>query len=52
MPMEEKPFRSDQEPADIQIHMGHPHVRPHVVQVPGKTGELTKSDFVTSFLRR
>ena len=50
MPLDEKPFRSDTEPADIQVHMGHPQVRPHVVPAPGKTGELTKRDFVTSFL--
>jgi hypothetical protein len=50
MPLDEKPFRSDAEPADTQIRMGHPRVRPHVVPAPGKTGELTKNDFVTSFL--
>jgi hypothetical protein len=50
MPLDEKPFRSDAEPADTRIRMGHPRVRPHVVPAPGKTGELTKRDFVTSFL--
>jgi hypothetical protein len=30
--------------------MGHPRVRPHVVPAAGKTGELAKHDFVTSFL--
>jgi hypothetical protein len=30
--------------------MGHPRVRAHVVPFSGKTGELTKQDFVTSFL--
>ena len=50
MPMDEKPFRSDVEPADIQIRLLHPHVRPHVVPATGKTGDLTKDDFVTSFL--
>jgi hypothetical protein len=30
--------------------MGHPRVRPHVIPALGKTGELTKHDFVTSFL--
>ena len=50
MPLDEKPFRSDAEPADTRIRIGHPRVRPHVVPAPGKTGELTKRDFVTSFL--
>jgi hypothetical protein len=50
MPIDEKPFRSDVEPADIQIRLLHPHVRPHVAPAAGKTGELTKHDFVTSFL--
>ena len=53
-PFDEKPFRSDaesgKEPADVLIRMGHPRVRPHVVPFAGKTGELTKQDFVTSFL--
>src|SRR5262245_4919920 len=51
---EEKPFRSEaesaKEPAEVFIRMGHPRVRPHVVPFAGKTGELTKHDFVTSFL--
>ena len=50
MALDEKPFRSDDEPADVQIRIGHPRVRPHVVPAAGKTGELTKQDFVTSFL--
>jgi hypothetical protein len=54
MPLDEKPFRSDKESDDelaqISIHMGHPRVRPHVVPVAGKSGEPTKDDFVTSFL--
>src|SRR6202040_2792485 len=53
-PLDEKPFRSEKEserePAEIRILMGHPRVRPHVVPATGKTGELTKHDFVTSFL--
>jgi hypothetical protein len=53
-PFDEKPFRSenesDREPAEIHIRMGQPRVRPHVVPAIGKTGELTKEDFVTSFL--
>ena len=53
-PFDEKPFRSEEEasrePAEVHIRMGHPRVRPHVVPVAGKTGELTKHDFVTSFL--
>lgn len=51
---DEKPFRSDQEsdrePEEVSIRMGDPRVRPHVVPAAGKTGELTKHDFVTSFL--
>jgi hypothetical protein len=50
MPIDEKPFRSDAEPADMQVHLGHLRVRPHIVPAPGKTGKLTKQDFVTSFL--
>jgi|SRR5450432_1682866 len=53
-PLDEKPFRSekesDREPAEIRILMGHPRVRPRVVPVSGKTDELTRQDFVTTFL--
>jgi len=47
MPLGEKPFRSDAEPVDIEIWMGLPRVRPHLVPAAGKTGPLTKDDFVT-----
>jgi len=54
MPYEEKPFKSETEaryePSEVHVRMGHPRVRPHVVPTAGKTGELTKEDFVTSFL--
>ena len=54
MPLDEKPFRSEEESdvdlPDAFIRMGHPRVRPHVVPIAGKTGEMTKDDFVTSFL--
>ena len=53
-PFDEKPFRSEEEsakePSEVYIRMGHPRVRPHVVPFSGKTGDLTKHDFVTSFL--
>jgi hypothetical protein len=53
-PFDEKPFRSEEEsatePSEVHITMGSPRVRPHVVPAPGKTGTLTKQDFVTSFL--
>jgi len=53
-PFDEKPFRSEaessKEPAEVFIRIGHPRVRPHVVPFAGRTGELTKQDFVTSFL--
>ena len=53
-PLEEKPFRSqaesDKGPTEVHIRMGHPRVRAHVVPFAGKTSELTKHDFVTSFL--
>jgi hypothetical protein len=52
-PYEEKPFRSEdesKEPMEVHVRIGHPRVRPHVVPISGKTGELTKGDFVTSFL--
>ena len=47
MSLDEKPFRTEAEPADIEIRMGLPRVRPHVVPAAGKTGPLTKDDFVT-----
>lgn len=54
MPYDEKSFRSADEaafePTEVHIRMGHPRVRPHVVPAAGKTGDLTKHDFVTSFL--
>ncbi len=53
-PYDEKPFRAESEaanePSEVHIRMGHPRVRPHVVPAEGKTGDLTKHDFVTSFL--
>lgn len=53
-PLDEKPFRTETESTDesspIRIRMGEARVRPHVVPVAGKTGDLTSSDFVTSFL--
>ena len=49
-----KPFRSEEESADeflsTHVTMGDARVRPHVVPVSSKTGELTKNDFVTTFL--
>ena len=52
--LDEKPFRSEQEPegeaVPVHVVMGSPRVRPHVVPAPGKTGPLTKADFTTSFL--
>ena len=52
--LEEKPFRSQEESADEppegHIRMGHARVRPHVVPFPERTGNLTRADFVTSFL--
>ena len=51
---DERPFRSEEEsarePAEVDIRMGDPRVRPHVIPAADKTGELTKHDFVTSFL--
>jgi hypothetical protein len=53
-PYEEKPFSSPEdaarEPTEVHVRMGHPRVRPHVVPLAGKTGDLAKHDFVTSFL--
>jgi hypothetical protein len=52
-PLEERPFRSESanaEPAHVHIHMGQPRVRAHVVPMSGKTIDLTRQDFVTSFL--
>lgn len=34
----------------ITVRVGPPRVRPHVVPVSGKTGQLTKEDLITSFL--
>jgi len=53
MPLDEKPFRSESEsnePAEAYIRMSHPRVRPHVAPADGRSGNLTKADFVTSFL--
>src|SRR6476661_1565579 len=54
MGLDETPFRadneSDSEPTEVFVRIGHPRVRPHVVPAAGKSGELTKQDFVTSFL--
>jgi hypothetical protein len=53
MPLDEKPFRSEEEefgrPVPVHIRVGHPSVRPHVVPIAEKTGK-SKDDFVTSFL--
>ena len=34
----------------VTVRVGRPRVRPHVVPMSGKTGQLTKEDLVTSFL--
>ncbi|HKC23303.1 MAG TPA: hypothetical protein VKF32_01105 [Thermoanaerobaculia bacterium] len=39
-----------EEPTQVHIRMSLPRVRPHVVPFAGRTGDLTKADFVTSFL--
>jgi len=52
-PLDEKPFRSEaesEEPSQVYIRIGHPRVRAHVVPAAGKTGDVNKADFVTSFL--
>jgi hypothetical protein len=53
-PFDEKPFRAEEvsrrDPAEVHIRIGHPRVRAHVVPIAGRTGELTRNDFVTSFL--
>jgi len=51
-PLYEKPFQSDseKESSQVNIRMSQPRVRAHVVPASGKTTDLTKSDFVTSFL--
>jgi len=51
-PLYEKPFQSDseKEPSQVNIRVGQPWVRAHVVPAAGKTTDLTKADFVTSFL--
>jgi hypothetical protein len=53
-PLNEKPFRSEREsstePVEVRIRMGRPRVRPHVVPVAGRNGDVTGQDFVTSFL--
>ncbi|HET7453535.1 MAG TPA: hypothetical protein VFL12_12380 [Thermoanaerobaculia bacterium] len=52
MTLYEKPFQSDSEKElpEVHIRIGSPQVRPHVVPAAGKTADLTKADFVTSFL--
>jgi len=51
-PLYEKPFQSDSEPepALASIRMSRPQVRAHVAPRDGRTGELTREDFATSFL--
>jgi len=51
-PLYEKPFRSDseKEPSQIDVRIGQPRVRAHVAPAAGKTADLTKADFATSFL--
>jgi len=51
-PLYEKPFQSDseKEPSQIDVRIGQPRVRAHVVPAAGKTDDLTKADFATSFL--
>jgi hypothetical protein len=34
----------------VDVHVGAPHVRPHVVPIAGRTGSLSKADLVTSFI--
>jgi hypothetical protein len=52
--LDEKAFRSEEESGDdfvnTHITMGDPRVRPHVIPPASKTADLTKHDFVTSFL--
>jgi hypothetical protein len=54
MPLDEKPFRSEDEetgqPVPVHIRVGHPRVRPHVVPLAGDGGAPSKPEFVTSFL--
>jgi hypothetical protein len=56
MPLDEKPFRSEDEdagdPVPVHIRMGHPRVRPHVVPMNkgASLATTTRDDFVTSFL--
>jgi hypothetical protein len=52
---EDLPFHDDEEnPWDhavpVNIRIGPPRVRPHVVPIAGKVTPLSKDDFVTSFL--
>lgn len=50
------PFRSEKEEdawdhrVPVHIRVGPPRVNPHVVPQAGKSGTLTKGDFVVSFL--
>ena len=39
----------DDTPA-VEVRVGAPHVRPHVVPMSGRTGKLGKEDLVTSFI--
>jgi hypothetical protein len=51
-PFDEKPFRSEadeKEPAEVHVRIGHPRVRPHVVNTAGPEGAAAPN-FVTSFL--
>ena len=46
----QRPNLECDETVAINVRVGHPRVRPHVVAVEGKTGPLSKGDLVTSFL--
>ena len=52
MPYEDKPFRDDageKEPSEVHVRIGHPRIRPHVVNSAG-TEAAAAPNFVTSFL--
>jgi hypothetical protein len=44
------PWEVCDETLAVEVRVGAPHVRPHVVPISGKTGRLGREDLVTSFI--
>ena len=49
-PRRTDPLECTDQTIAIPVRVGAPHVRPNVVAIGGKTGQLSKDDLVTSFI--